>query len=158
MDSSSYLAFIGYVWIFTSLLLMTPFYILFVFLEVVPVFVATNFFTAIPLWLTTMPALIYNLITGKTFWRQEYLYLYATGTASYFIKLNLGESYGWLISLTTFFMAPIMWLFSILTSLLFVLPGILFIFIELIVGFFSYNAVPIPLISTPLLLVILGYK
>ena len=116
------------------------------------------FFTAIPIWLTTMPALIYNLTTGKTFWKQEYLYLYATGTASYFIKLSLGESYGWLISLTTFAMAPIMWLFSILTSLLFVLPGILFIFIELIVGFFSYDAVPIPLISTPLLLVILGYK
>ena len=129
-----------------------------VFLDAVPIFVATNFFTAIPIWLTTMPALIYNLITGKTFWRQEYLYLYATGTASYFIKIYLGESYGWLISLTTFAMAPIMWLFSILTSLLFVLPGILFIFIELIVGFFSYNAVPIPLLSTPLLLVILGYK
>ena len=132
--------------------------IIVVFLEVVPIFVATNFFTAIPIWLTTMPALIYNLATGKTFWKQEYLYLYATGTASYFIKIYLGESYGWLISLTTFAMAPIMWLFSILTSLLFVLPGILFIFIELIVGFFSYDAVPIPLISTPLLLVILGYK
>ena len=128
------------------------------FLGIVPVHMATNFFTAIPIWLTTMPALIYNLATGKTFWKQEYLYLYATGTASYFIKLNLGESYGWLISLTAFAMAPIMWLFSILTSLLFVLPGILFIFIELIVGFFSYDAVPIPLISTPLLLVILGYK
>ena len=105
-----------------------------IYLGTVPIFVATNFFTAIPLWLTTMPALIYNLATGKTFWKQEYLYLYATGTASYFIKLNLGESYGWLISLTTFFMAPIMWLFSILTSLLFVLPGILFIFYELILG------------------------
>ena len=139
-------------------LLIDPLIILGVFLEAVPIFVATNFFTAIPIWLTTMPALIYNLATGKTFWKQEYLYLYATGTASYFIKLKLGESYGWLISLTTFAMAPIMWLFSILTSLLFVLPGILFIFIELIVGFFSYDAVPIPLLSTPLLLVILGYK
>ena len=134
-------------------------FILGVFLEAVPVFGATNFFTAIPIWLTTMPALIYNLITGKTFWKQEYLYLYATGTASYFIKLNLGESYGWLISLTTFFMAPIMWLFSILTSLLFVLPGILFIFFELIVGYFLYDGLlQIPLLSTPMLLVILRYR
>ncbi len=127
-------------------------------LDTVPISVVTNFFTAIPIWLTTMPALIYNLITGKTFWKQEYLYLYVTGTASYLIKLNFGESYGWLISLTTFAMAPIMWLFSILTSLLFVLPGILFIFIELIVGYFLYNVVAIPLLSTPLSLVIFGYK
>ena len=105
---------------------------LFILIETPGVFVVYNFFTAIPLWLTTMPALIYNLITGKTFWKQEYLYLYATGTASYFIKLILGESYGWLISLTTFFMAPIMWLFSILTSFLFLFPGILCIFIEII--------------------------
>ena len=134
-------------------------FILGVFLEAVPVFGATNFFTAIPIWLTTMPALIYNLTTGKTFWKQEYLYLYATGTASYFIKLSLGESYGWLISLTTFFMAPIMWLFSILTSLLFVLPGILFIFFELIVGYFLYDGLlQIPLLSTPMLLVILRYR
>ena len=136
-----------------------PLAALFLLIETPAVFVATNFFTAIPLWLTTMPALIYNLITGKTFWKQEYLYLYATGTASYFIKLSLGESYGWLISLTTFFMAPIMWLFSILTSLLFVLPGILFIFIELIVGNFLYNGLlQIPLLSTPMLLAILRYR
>ena len=136
-----------------------PLTTLFILIETPGVFVAYNFFTAIPLWLTTMPALIYNLITGKTFWKQEYLYLYATGTASYFIKLSLGESYGWLISLTTFFMAPIMWLFSILTSLLFVLPGILFIFIELIVGYFLYNGLlQIPLLSTPMLLATLRYR
>ena len=136
-----------------------PLTALFLLIETPAVFVATNFFTAIPLWLTTMPALIYNLITGKTFWKQEYLYLYATGTASYFIKLSLGESYGWLISLTTFFMAPIMWLFSILTSLLFVLPGILFIFIELIVSYFLYNGLlQIPLLSTPIILLLLGFK
>ena len=142
-----------------SSLLIDALIIFGVFLEAVPIFGATNFFTAIPIWLTTMPALIYNLATGKTFWKQEYLYLYATGTASYFIKLSLGESYGWLISLTTFFMAPIMWLFSILTSLLFVLPGILFIFIELIVGYFLYDGLlQIPLLSTPMLLVILRYR
>ena len=129
------------------------------FLGIVPVHMATNFFTAIPLWLTSIPALIYNLIAGETFSGQEFLYMYATGTASYFIKLSLGESYGWLISLTTFFMAPIMWLFSILTSLLFVLPGILFIFIELIVGYFLYNGLlQIPLLSTPILLVLLSYR
>ena len=142
-----------------SSVLIDPLIIFGVFLEAVPIFIATNFFTAIPIWLTTMPALIYNLTTGKTFWKQEYLYLYATGTASYFMKLSLGESYGWLISLTTFFMAPIMWLFSILTSLLFVLPGILFIFIELIVGYFLYDGLlQIPLLSTPMLLVILRYR
>ena len=136
-----------------------PLIALFLLIETPAVFVATNFFTAIPLWLTTMPALIYNLITGKTFWKQEYLYLYATGTASYFIKLSLGESYGWLISLTTFFMAQIMWLFSILTSLLFVLPGILFIFIRLIVSDFLYNGLlQIPLLSTPIILLLLGFK
>ena len=128
-------------------------------LDTVPIFVATNFFTAIPIWLTIIPALIYNLATGKTFLKQEYLYLYATGTASYFIKLKLGESYGWLISLTTFAMAPIMWLFSILTSLLFVLPGILFIFIELIVCYFVYNGLlQIPLLSTPIILLIFNYR
>ena len=108
------------------------------FLGIVPVHVATNFFTAIPLWLTTIPALIYNLIAGETFYLQEYLYMYVTGTASYFIKKNLGKKYGWLISLTAFFMAPIMCLLTILTPFLFVLLGIFFIFLDLIIGLTLY--------------------
>ena len=108
------------------------------FLGIVPVHMATNFFTAIPLWLTSIPALIYNLIAGETFSGQEFLYMYATGTASYFIKKNLGKSYGWLISLTTFLMAPIMWLLSILTAFLFLFPGIFFIFLDLVISLTLY--------------------
>ena len=129
------------------------------FLGIIPVHVATNFFTAIPLWLTSIPALIYNLATGTTFQSQEYLYMYVTGTASYFIKKNLGDSYGWLISLLTFLMAPFMWLFSVLTSFLLLIPGIIFILFDLISSYFIYGGhIVIPLFSVPALLALIGLR
>ena len=103
-------------------------------LSIVPVHIATNLFTAMPLWLTSIPALIYNLLIGTTFPTQEYLYMYATGTSSYFIKKYLGTSYGWLISLIMFLMAPVMWVISVIASPFLLLPGIFFIFIDLYAG------------------------
>ena len=120
--------------------------------------VATNFFTAIPLWLTSIPALIYNLATGSTFPSQEYIYMYVTGTAGYFIKKYLGNSYGWLISLLVFFMAPVMWLFSVITSPLFLLPGICFIYLDLYLGYYAFGSkILFPLFSVPALLSIMGF-
>ena len=128
-------------------------------LGIIPVHVATNFFTAIPLWLTSIPALIYNFATGTTFQSQEYLYMYVTGTASYFIKKNLGDSYGWLISLLTFLMAQFMWLFSVLTSFLLLIPGIIFILFDLISSYFIYGGhIVIPLFSVPALLALIGLR
>ena len=85
--------------------------------------------------------------------------MYVTGTASYFIKRNLGDTYGWLISLLTFIMAPFMWLFSVLTSFLLLIPGIIFIFLDLILGYMVYGGnFLLPLFTVPALLSILGFR
>ena len=79
--------------------------------------------------------------------------MYVTGTSSYFIKKNLGDTYGWLISLLTFIMAPFMWLFSVLTSLLFLIPGIMFIFLDMIWSYVLYHGnFVFPLFTIPALL------
>ena len=76
--------------------------------------------------------------------------MYVTGTASYFIKKNLGDTYGWLISLLTFIMAPFMWLFSVLTSLLFLIPGIMFIILDMFWTYFAYGGYFVfPLFTVP---------
>ena len=85
--------------------------------------------------------------------------MYVTGTSSYFIKKNLCDTYGWLISLLTFIMAPFMWLFSVLTSFLLLIPGIIFIFLDLILGYMVYGGnFLLPLFTVPALLSILGFR